>query len=285
MTQAWDEVGAVDPKTLGDARLQAHHAMQWAARFARANLAPMPGDSHTNLGWDGKHGALVTHEVRAAEGEPLRAGLCLARMALILLRGETVADQFTLDGHKHEEAGQWLDRLASTAGLALPSGATLPYAIPAHPVGDGAAYRCVQLRAELAALANWFAAADEMLNDIRSGLPQGAASPVRCWPHHFDIATLWTVGEGDAETAPSIGIGLCAGDPYYPQPYFYVSPWPLPAPERLPPLPPPGDWHTQDFVSAILPGDAIVALPDRMTRTRQFLNAAINVTRRMVAAR
>ena len=116
-------------------------------------------------------------------------------------------------------------------------------------------------------------------------MPQGAASPVRCWPHHFDIATLWTLGDGDAQTAPSVGIGMCAGDGYYAQPYFYVTPWPRPAPERLPPLPPPGDWHTTDFVGAVLTGEAIVALPDRITRTRQFLDAAANVARRLVAPR
>ena len=78
---------------------------------------------------------------------------------------------------------------------------------------------------------------------------------------------------------------MCAGDGYYAQPYFYVTPWPRPAPEKLPPLPPPGDWHTSDFIGAVLTGEAIVALPDRAVRTRQFLDAAVNVSRRLVVGR
>lgn len=284
MTPSWDQLGKIDPKALWEARLQAHHAVQWVARAASANIMPMPGDTQSNLGWDGDKGAFISHELRG-RSETLRVGLAVGTMTLIVLRDAAVIEQFVLDGQRHADAGVWLDRILSAAGLSLASGAALSYAIPAHPVGDGAAYRSGPQRGEFAALANWFACADDILGAIRGTLPQGAASPVRCWPHHFDIATLWTVGDGDAETAPSVGIGLCPGDGYYAQPYFYVAPWPSPAPEKLPPLPPPGDWHTSEFIGAVLTGEAIIALPDRATRTRQFLDAAVNVAQHLVAPR
>ena len=285
MTPSWDELSKIDPKALWEARLQAHHAVQWVTRAASVNIAAMPGDTQSNLGWNRDQGALVSHELRGRNAT-LRVGLAVARMTLIVLRDTTaVIDRFALDGKRHAEAGEWLDHILGAAGLALAGGAALSYAIPAHPVGDGAAYVCGQQRGEFAVLANWFACADEMLGAIQGALPQGAASPVRCWPHHFDIATLWTLGEGDAQTAPSAGIGMCPGDAHYPQPYFYVTPWPRPSPEKLPPLPPPGDWHTSEFIAAVLAGDAIIALPDRAGRTRQFLDAAANVARRLVAPR
>ena len=285
MTPSWDELGKIDPKALWEARLQAHHAVQWVVRAACANIAAMPGDTQSNLGWNRDHGALVSHELRG-RNQTLRVGLALATMTLIVLHDKTaVIDRFVLDGKRHGDAGEWLDHILGAAGLALAGGASLSYAIPAHPVGDGAAYASGSQRGAFAVLANWFACADEMLGAIQSALPQGAASQVRCWPHHFDIATLWTLGDGDAQTAPSVGIGMCPGDAHYPQPYFYVTPWPRPAPEKLPPLPPPGDWHTGEFVGAVLAGDAIIALPDRENRTRQFLDAAANVARRLVAPR
>lgn len=285
MAQDWDDLGAVAPAALGEARLQAHHAVQWATRAACANLAPMPGDSQTNLGWDRTNAALVSHELRAASGEPLSIGLRIEAMTLIALHGGAIADQFPLDGKRDAGAGAWLDRLAASAGLALPGGASLPYAIPAHAVGDGAAYSGAAHQAEFAALGRWFAIADEALNAIHEGVPTGEASPVRCWPHHFDLATLWTLGDGDAETAASIGIGMCPGDSYYAQPYFYVSPWPRPAEDKPPSLPLPGHWHTQDFIGAILTGEDIVELTDRRANTRQFLDAAIAAARGLVAAR
>jgi hypothetical protein len=284
MTQVWDDLGAIDPKVLGGARLQTHHAVQWVARTARANLAPMPDDSQINLGWDRDQAALVTHPLQTKVGVALRFGFRIETMALIALRDQTVADQFALDGQTHAAAGAWLDRLAAGAGLALPSGEAMPYAIPAHPVGDGAAYSCALHRGEFAALARWFAAGDDILGEIHDDLSPGSARPVRCWPHHFDIATLWTLGAGDAENAPAIGIGLSPGDRHYPQPYFYVSPWPYPSSDRLIPLPT-GDWHIGDFVAAILTGDRIAGMTDRRAGTRQFLDAAINVSRSLVAAR
>jgi len=284
MNPSWENLGKIDPKALWEARLQAHHAIQWVARAACANIMPMPGDTQSNFGWDRDQGALVSHELRG-RSDTLRVGLAVGTMTLVVLRQASVIDQFVLDGKHHADAGVWLDRVLSAAGLALPSGAALPYAIPAHPVGDGATYASGSYRGEFAVLANWFACADDILGDIQAKLPPGAASPVRCWPHHFDIATLWTLGPGDAQTAPSVGIGLSPGDGCYAQPYFYVMPWPRPPAEKLPPLPPPGDWHTSEFTGAVLTGDAIVTLPDRIVRTRQFLDAAMNVARHLVAPR
>ena len=233
MTPSWDELGKIDPKALWEARLQAHHAVQWVARAACATIMPMPGDTQSNLGWNRDQGALVSHELRGRSAT-LRVGLVVATMTLIVLHDTTaVIDRFVLDGKRHTEAGTWLDGILGAAGLALAGGATLPYAIPAHPVGDDAAYACGPQRVEFAVLANWFACADELLGAIQSALPKGTASPVRCWPHHFDIATLWTLGEGDAQTAPSVGIGMCPGDAYYTEPYFYVTPWPRPAAPRM----------------------------------------------------
>ncbi|HWE71762.1 MAG TPA: hypothetical protein VG328_01270 [Stellaceae bacterium] len=283
MTPSWENLGRIDPKALWEARLQAHHAVQWAARAARANIMPMPGDTHSNFGWDRNQGALVSHELRG-RSDTLRVGLVVGSMTLIVLRRASVIDQFVLDGKRHADAGMWLDGILAHSGLAPASGAALSYAIPVHPVGNSATYTSGPNRGEFAALANWFACADALLGDVQSQLPPGTASPVRCWPHHFDIATLWTLGAGDAQTAPSINIGLSPGDGNFAQPYFYVTPWPRPAPEKLPPLPAPGDWHSSaDFVGAVLQGDALVALPDRMARTQQFLEAAVNVAQRLVA--
>src|ERR1700742_535747 len=131
----WNDLDTIAPTKLVEARLQAHHAVQWATRAACANLPAMPGDTQTNLGWDHAHGALVSHELPLKNDAPLRVGLVVASLTLIVLQGETIADRFALAGETHAEAGAWLDRIARDAGLALPGGTTLPYAIPAHPVG------------------------------------------------------------------------------------------------------------------------------------------------------
>ena len=59
-----------------------------------------------------------------------------------------------------------------------------------------------------------------------------------CWPHHFDIATLVKLEDGQPANARSIGVGVSPGDEYYAQPYVYVSPWPRFDAGKLPDLPP-----------------------------------------------
>ena len=50
----------------------------------------------------------------------------------------------------------------------------------------------------------------------------------------------------------TVGIGLSPGDINYDEPYWYVSPYPYPETENLPPLDGNGFWHTQQWVGAVL---------------------------------
>ena len=97
MESVWTKLGAVDPRALLEARTQAHHAVQWVTRAARANLPPAPDDSHSNLGWDYPRRALVSHDLVAADGTACRAGLALDSMTLVITRGTGVLGDFALD--------------------------------------------------------------------------------------------------------------------------------------------------------------------------------------------
>jgi hypothetical protein len=286
MQQPWTRLGTIEPKALREARLQAHHAAQWLTKAARANLAPEPDDGQSALVWDGARDALSCRALNAPSGGAVRFGLAIASMRLILLQDDAPLDEFALDGRRDAEAGAWIDRHAVSLGLRAASGIALPYAIPAHPVAAGAPYALAARQAEFAALAAWYAAADEILHETQPSLARigKGASPVRCWPHHFDIATLLTLGEGDAATATSIGIGMSPGDEHYAEPYFYVSPWPRPNHDALPALAPPGHWHDKDFLGAIATASSLLASPDRRAAARQFLNAAIAAARELVDA-
>ena len=52
----WVPLRDIDQRRLREARLQAHYAVQWLARAARAYVLPQPDDEHTNLGWAGALG-------------------------------------------------------------------------------------------------------------------------------------------------------------------------------------------------------------------------------------
>ena len=60
-TPSWRPLTAVEAAQLSEARLQAHYAVQWLARLARAAVPAQPDDSHTSLGWDNELDGFVTH--------------------------------------------------------------------------------------------------------------------------------------------------------------------------------------------------------------------------------
>ena len=67
-------------------------------------------------------------------------------------------------------------------------------------------------------------------------------------------------------------------DEHYGEPYLYVSPYPFPQGAGLPELPV-GHWHTEGFVSAILPASLLVEAPDQRARAHDFLDSALAQSR------
>lgn len=273
----WSKLGRTPPRALVEARLLAHHAVQWVARAAVANLRPLPDDSHTSCVWDAPHSALVSQPLSAKGGE-VRIGLRISRLELILTRGANVLDAFQFDGRTETEASMWVDSKLHALGLKPATGAALAYTLPEHPAADGR-HRLGMLGREFGELSRWFAGPAEALEDFRAklaGLRPGPG-PVRCWPHHFDIATLVRLDESTEESARSIGVGMSPGDDYYPQPYIYVSPWPRLDAGPLPDLPRPGRWHTEGFFGAVATAEDILSAPERPRAVRAFLEAAFQV--------
>lgn len=268
----WRPLHGVNRDRLREARLQAHRAMQWLARAARAYIPARPDDAHTNLGWDGRLDGFATHALR----DGIRLGLKIVDLALIVLDNND-APALRLDGQRDDAARQWLGaRIAALsfdpAGLDAPA----PYAIPEHAVGGGEPYAVGGLADAFAELAAWFANADRTLDGVRTTMAgRGfAASSVRCWPHHFDIATLALFDASGADHARSVNAGLSPGDAWYDEPYFYVSPYPYPDAANLPALPALGHWHTRGFTAAIAPATRILATKDRRAESAAFLRAA-----------
>ncbi len=66
----WRSLSRVDLIQLKEARLQAHHAVQWLARAARAYALPQPDDGHTSLQWDDGLDGFITHPLE--DGSRLR---------------------------------------------------------------------------------------------------------------------------------------------------------------------------------------------------------------------
>lgn len=277
MPIAWSMLRNPQPTTLAAARALAHRAVQWAARAARANLEAIADHSHAALAWDPARAALLTQPLEGGTQVGLRIGV----LELIVTQGSK-AEALPLATNTDAEVAEWLDARLKAAGLKPASGEKLPYDMPATNFA-----RAVDERPRLAALAGWFAAGAELLEEMRRKYARykPGPTPVRCWPHHFDIAILVALEEAQGAEPRAIGIGLSPGDDYYAQPYFYLSPYPKPDTGNLPPLPPGGRWHTYEFFGAVATAVEVLALDDPRAGLDRILDAAFEESLRRLQVR
>lgn len=267
----WASLREPPPEKLGSARELAHYAVQWATRAARANVPAVPDDSHSTLAWDNTEGALVSQPLPKG----VKIGLRPAMLELLFIHGGRT-DCYALHGRSAEAANEWLDAKLAGQNLKPASEVKLPYEVPARPLARDAA-----ARPGLEALARWFGAAADVLQEVHARYAhRPGPSPARLWPHHFDLAVLVQLQEGAGESARSIGVGISLGDEYYPQPYAYISPYPSPKDPELPPLPPGAHWHTKDFFGAVATAGEFLPLADPRAGLLAVIDAAFAAGRR-----
>lgn len=240
---------------------------------------PREDDSHRAMAWDSGLAAFVG--VGFAGPYPFRLALRPSDLTLLLLdRADGVLSVFELPGHSREEAYEWLSvGMATYRGGGLPVIERPEYDLPEHPVGGTAPFTAGQ-ESELATLSALYASASSVLDELFGDMT--TASEIRCWPRHFDIATLVTLDPGSGpEDGRAVGVGLAPMGGGYDTWYLYVTPWPSPEAADLPPLDQ-GRWHINDWTGAVLTGDEISELPEphRGDRIRRFLAAAFEAARR-----
>ncbi|HKG96144.1 MAG TPA: hypothetical protein VKA84_29795 [Gemmatimonadaceae bacterium] len=274
---AWQPISPARARALTDARLQLHHAAQLATAAGISFLPPRPDDSHTNLEWLAASSALASRAVPAGGGTAFRVAVRVPDLTLLLLPAAPDGrelESYALHGRTLRDAGAWLAAAAGELGAdARRFTLARHYEIPAHAVARGAPFDAGAAD-DFAELARWFGNADGMLRALAAAT--AGASEVRCWPHHFDIATLIDAGAGR-----SVGAGLEPGDESYAEPYWYVSPHPSPAAgAALPTLAGGGFWHTAGWTGAVLRGSGLT--PDASRQREQveaFLASAVSACR------
>lgn len=84
----------------------------------------------------------------------------------------------------------------------------------------------------------------------------GQQTPIVVWPEHFDLSTLWFVGEPD-DHGPHINFGFAPFDSVHPRPYLYAYAYPMPDGFEQLPLPSPAQWHTAPWKGVYVPYDEL----------------------------
>ncbi len=85
-------------------------------------------------------------------------------------------------------------------------------------------------------------------------------SPIQLWPHHFDLSMLWLPGEkipgqdpdNEEYSDKQMNFGFAFGDETIPEPYFYVTAYPLPDTFPALALPSGSRWQTEGFSGVVV---------------------------------
>ena len=180
---------------------------------------------------------------------------------LIIDTEKSMVRMRSADEEKFDEAlrGQPVRDLASRinrflADHGVDSG-SLPTFSPEHdkPMENFSADVIAQLGAAWRAIS----AAKE---EFKAGIAE-ETSPVMLWPHHFDLAMMWLPGEkifgqdpaDEEQSDKQMNFGFTFGDGGIPEPYFYVTAYPLPDGFPGLTLPTGTAWHSEGFNGAVLP--------------------------------
>jgi len=267
-------LGAFPPAGLASARSISHKAAQLLTVAARANVDAVPDDSHSNLGWDSDTHRFLSQPLPGAAG-PIQVALSLSPLAIYIVDDGKDGDALMLGGSSYANALQWLDSHLDGHGLQSATDVAIPYDLP-EEAALVTTFESAQQDGELSALAAWFDLAAHVLTEFAEthGDIEPGPSMVRCWPHHFDIATYVQLESGDFEDARGIGVGMSPGDETYGQPYFYINPWPHLDPADLPALPDPGHWHTEGFVGAVATADEVLSVENPEAGLTAFVESA-----------
>ncbi len=282
MTAAWRDLRGAESARVHQAAAEAHAAARIVGSFGKALAEPKDDWAHVSLSW--------VEDTAALWGAPavlggLRAGLRLAPLTLQLGDDPSGASEaLDLAGRSSEEAYAWM---ASEVMARMGTEAAALLELPAFESAHTESSSSQQLDDALAVLEAWFSNGSGLLHSLTANIPQ--ASPVRCWPHHFDISTLITLDPGaDPEVGRSVGVGFSAGDGAHPEPYAYVLPWPRPGTEAEPqPFGGVGEWVSDDWFGARVSRSALTATGDpdaQRAAAVSFVREAVREAYRLIGA-
>lgn len=129
-----------------------------------------------------------------------------------------------------------------------------------------------------------------VLEDFRAGIRE-EKSPIQVWPHHFDLSMIWLPGHkvhdqdpADEEYADKqMNFGFTFGDGGIPEPYLYVTAYPLP--DALPKLGLPAGavWRSDGFNGAVLLYDELAAMADPQRYLLDLWNRLLDAGREHLA--
>lgn len=238
----------MEQDVLTSTRKSLHQAVQLVSAVPRNILPNDPTDGMSSLEWNTQLRSLESLPVTNDHGE-IRTGLKLETFSLYITIDHDSKAAFEMAGRSVNQGLDWLkmelDKLDIDASLI---NLNLPYEIESYDYSEALSVS----NEGLAVFSDLYQTTAEVLSRITKKWEN--AFDIRCWPHHFDLATLIPLEmDQDDEIIKSIGVGLSPGDDGIAPPYLYVNIWPqVDAAELQKHALTSGQWNTEGWSGAVL---------------------------------
>lgn len=218
-----EHIADVGIETLRATRISLHQAVQAVSTLPRNLLSYDPTDGTASLEWNTSMHGLQSIAISSPEKQMLRTLLMFDSFELCITIDDVIVKSLSLAGQSTYQAMTWLK--GELRMLRLPSDKiklSLPYQIESYDYEK-------PLNVDAYALLVYkelYNTAYKILQSVVKDWED--AYDIRCWPHHFDLATLIPVESDDkGEILKSIGLGLSPGDNDIQEPYLYINVWPI----------------------------------------------------------
>lgn len=267
----WKNITGLDLAVLKANRKALHQAVQLVGAFPRNMLPHDPTDGTASLVWNSTIKSLESLPFVNDEGA-YKVGLSFTTLELYIdLEGD---QRFTcsLVGMSVNEGLEWLkQKLSEFSNKADHLNLDLPYEIENYDYSEA----LVIDKQALQEFAELYQNAQNVLQNIQKDWKD--SYDIRCWPHHFDLATLIPLKtDSKGEILKSIGVGLSPGDEGVEEPYVYVNIWPevdLKILEKH--ALPIGQWNKEGWSGAVLTYSQILNSKDQKGDFQAFIDFAI----------
>lgn len=188
-----------------------HQAAQYLAAAGISFLDKKPDDSHTNLAWNSQESRMETHVF----GNQDALVLNLKNITIEWLKNGSAISKIDLQSKSHSEVVQWISLQAKTNNITKPYSFSFHYELPYNDLTDD--YKYSFSSENLMNISNELTKAQQAFEQFLDS--QKLESPIRIWPHHFDLG-IYTKLVADNTF---MGAGLAIPDSLVNDFYFYAS--------------------------------------------------------------
>ncbi len=190
-----------------------HKIIQYLAAACNSFLVNKKDDSHTSLKSLIGCGCLTTRPLNN-NGDVL--AFSYSSFTIEWWIGDTGKIKFPLEGKMHKEVLDWITARAKENGIEKPFIYKMHYDLPYEVITDDYIFH-LENKTRLGEIMHYRIMAHIALEDTIRELT--SHSEIRVWPHHFDIASLYTFNKGKRHT---IGLGMAIPDDVSSNFYLYT---------------------------------------------------------------